>query len=69
MLDEKEKSGKEVNKMKLKDCTNRFYTLIPHDFGKQDPPLISDGEAVRKKLSLMDALVDIGKIFKVFFEN
>jgi len=48
-----------VNKAKLNDCSNRFYTLIPHDFGLQSPPLIDNIETVKKKMQLMEALVDI----------
>eukprot|EP01114_Cavostelium_apophysatum_P007265 TRINITY_DN1927_c0_g1_i1.p1 TRINITY_DN1927_c0_g1~~TRINITY_DN1927_c0_g1_i1.p1 ORF type:complete len:935 (-),score=347.88 TRINITY_DN1927_c0_g1_i1:64-2868(-) len=47
------------SKSKLQDCANRFYTLIPHDFGMQNPPLINNLEALRKKMDLLDALIDI----------
>ena len=30
-------SNKDVPQTKIKDCTNRFYTLLPHDFGRQVP--------------------------------
>jgi poly [ADP-ribose] polymerase len=50
---------KPLNKGRLTDCTNRFYTLIPHDFGEHKPPLIDDEEAVRKKMSLIETLFDI----------
>ena len=33
--------------MKLLDCSNRFFTLIPHDFGMKKPPLL-DNEAFIK---------------------
>jgi len=46
-------------KQKLQDCANRFYTLLPHDFGHNSPPLIDNLEAVKKKMDLLDALVDI----------
>jgi poly [ADP-ribose] polymerase len=47
------------SKAKLADATNRFYTLIPHDFGTADPPLINDVELVKKKIDMLDALADI----------
>jgi len=39
--------------------TNQFYTLIPHDFGIKEPPLISDKDELQKKMKLMEALIDI----------
>ena len=33
--------------------SSRFYTLIPHDFGRQRPPIISDLETVRKKMDML----------------
>lgn len=31
----------------LLDCSNRFYTLIPHDFGMKKPPLLNDLELIK----------------------
>lgn len=31
----------------LLDCSNRFYTLIPHDFGMKTPPLLKDLELIK----------------------
>lgn len=31
----------------LLDCSNRFYTLIPHDFGMKTPPLLNDLELIK----------------------
>lgn len=32
---------------RLLDCSNRFYTLIPHDFGMKKPPLLNDLELIK----------------------
>lgn len=29
------------------DLSNRFYTLIPHDFGMKKPPLLSNSDSVQ----------------------
>ena len=29
------------------DASNRFYTLIPHDFGMKKPPLLDTADAIR----------------------
>ena len=35
------------NSTKLLDASNRFYTLIPHDFGLQSPPLLDHEEIIK----------------------
>ena len=35
------------NSTKLLDASNRFYTLIPHDFGFQSPPLLDHEEIIK----------------------
>ena len=42
------KSGKN-----LTELTSRFYTLIPHDFGRQRPPVINNLELVREKMDML----------------
>ncbi|XP_072940740.1 poly [ADP-ribose] polymerase [Epargyreus clarus] len=41
------------------DATNRFYTLIPHNFGTDNPPLLNDAEVIRKKTEMLDNLLEI----------
>ena len=33
--------------MKILDASNRFYTLIPHDFGFRSPPLLNKAEMIK----------------------
>lgn len=33
--------------MKLLDCSNRFFTLIPHDFGMKKPPLLDNPDIIK----------------------
>jgi len=44
---------------RIRDCTNKFYTLVPHDFGEGKPILIDTDELIREKVVLLDALCDI----------
>ena len=37
----------------LQELTSRFYTLIPHDFGRQRPPIINTLENVREKMDML----------------
>ncbi|XP_063601793.1 poly [ADP-ribose] polymerase 1-like [Penaeus indicus] len=34
-------------KAQLLDCSNRFFTLIPHDFGMKKPPILDDLELIK----------------------
>ena len=32
---------------KILDASNRFYTLIPHDFGMKAPPLLNNTDMIK----------------------
>lgn len=38
---------------KLAELTSRFYTIIPHDFGRRVPPVIRDHETLQKKFDML----------------
>jgi poly [ADP-ribose] polymerase 2/3/4 len=39
--------------------TSRFYTVIPHNFGRARPPLIDTPEKLQSKYEMCDVLADI----------
>lgn len=41
----------EDNNLVVIDATNRFYTLIPHDFGIKQPPHLDNKEIIQVSLS------------------
>lgn len=43
----------------LLDATTRFYTLIPHDFGLNKPPLLDDAGVIKSKREMLDSLLEI----------
>lgn len=43
----------------LLDASNRFYTLLPHDFGMKKPPLLDNLELIKTKVGMLDNLLDI----------
>jgi len=43
----------------LSDRTNEFYTIIPHFFGTELPPIINTLELVKKKFEHIEVLGDI----------
>ncbi|KAJ8732599.1 hypothetical protein PYW07_015198 [Mythimna separata] len=44
---------------KLVDATNRFFTLIPHDFGMNNAPLLDNVELIKTKTAMLDNLLEI----------
>ncbi|KAL4239025.1 Poly [ADP-ribose] polymerase 1 [Mactra antiquata] len=41
------------------DASNRFYTLIPHDFGMKKPPMLDTAEIIKSKTEMLDNLLEI----------
>ncbi|CAK1604001.1 unnamed protein product [Parnassius mnemosyne] len=48
-----------ANANKIVDATNRFYTLVPHNFGTDNPPLLDNVEAIKNKTEMLDNLLEI----------
>ena len=38
---------------RLAELTSKFYTIIPHDFGRRVPPPIVDQETLQKKFDML----------------
>lgn len=49
----------ERNPSKLLDASNRFYTLIPHDFGLNKPAPLNSEEVIKNKTMMLDNLLEI----------
>ena len=47
------------NPSKIMDASNRFYTLIPHDFGMRKPPPLDNEEVIKLKSLMVDNLLEI----------
>uniref|UniRef100_UPI00358E437B poly [ADP-ribose] polymerase 1 n=1 Tax=Myxine glutinosa TaxID=7769 RepID=UPI00358E437B len=41
------------------DMSNRFFTLIPHDFGMKKPPMLDNLEYIQSKVEMLDNLLEI----------
>ncbi|XP_033221559.1 poly [ADP-ribose] polymerase [Belonocnema kinseyi] len=46
-------------RIKLVDASNRFYTLVPHDFGVSEPTIISTPEEIKAKTEMLESLLDM----------
>jgi hypothetical protein len=63
-----EKALNSRNHSSLEYLTSRFYTLIPHNFGRNRPPLIKDLETLKQKMQMLEVpLLQRKKIFFFFF--
>ena len=47
------------SRTKFVDATNRFYTLIPHDFGMNKIKILDTDESVKAKVQMLDNLLEI----------
>ena len=55
---------------KFLDASNRFFTLIPHDFGLKTPPILNEPDYIKSKIEMLDSLLEIEvayKLLKVYF--
>ena len=43
----------------LKQLSNEFYTLIPHNYGMKTPPVINSTHLLKEKLQMLETLTDI----------
>ena len=41
------------------DASNRFYTLIPHDFGMKKPTILDDQRLIKEKTEMLNNLLEI----------
>lgn len=51
--------GEEDDEDDVDDLSSQFYSLIPHDFGRNRPPSIDTKVKLEKKLDMMNALDDM----------
>ncbi|XP_023213752.1 poly [ADP-ribose] polymerase 1-like [Centruroides sculpturatus] len=63
-----ELKNKNENQSKILDASNRFYTLIPHDFGLKKPPLLDNDRIIKSKLEMLDSLLELEVAYKLLKE-
>jgi len=54
-----ELDSKDSNKTTLRDLSNQFYTVIPHNFGKSGGAVIKDKKLLTEKIEMLDTLSQI----------
>jgi len=53
----------------LSELSSRFYTLIPHSFGRNIPPVIDTLEKIKTKMNMLNMLADIEIATKILSES
>ncbi|XP_066521465.1 protein mono-ADP-ribosyltransferase PARP3 [Hoplias malabaricus] len=51
--------NKKCNENKLAELTSKFFTIIPHNFGRTRPPVINDSSILQSKKEMLLVLADI----------
>jgi len=69
VLQQMEKAINGTEKGDLEDLANRFYTLIPHNFGRNRPTIIRSIEQIKSKMQMLDALAEIEIATKILEES
>lgn len=59
VLEELEQAIEAKKSKKIEEVTSRFYTVIPHAFGRRVPPVIDTMELLTKKFEMLNVLGDI----------
>lgn len=59
VLEDLEKAVDAKNNAQIVSLSSKFYTVIPHDFGRKVPPVMNTLETIRKKYDMLLVLGDI----------
>lgn len=51
------------------DASNRFYTLIPHNFGMSQPPILNSLHQIEELIGMLDALMQIEIAYKLMADG
>jgi poly [ADP-ribose] polymerase len=43
----------------IEEWTNKYYSTIPHVFGRDRPPLVDNDDILRKEVAMLDTLSDM----------
>ena len=49
----------ESQKEAIEDFSNKYYSTIPHEFGRNRPPIIDNNELLRSEIAMLDTLTDM----------
>lgn len=53
----------------IEHLTNRYFTLIPHVFGRNRPPILGSNAQIKKEVELLEALTDMDVANEIMTES
>jgi poly [ADP-ribose] polymerase len=53
----------------IESLSDRYYTLIPHVFGRNRPPTLGSNEQIKKEVELLEALTDMDVTNEIMKDN
>lgn len=53
----------------IEHLTNRYFTLIPHIFGRNRPPILGSNAQIKKEIELLEALTDMDVANEIMTES
>lgn len=53
----------------IQDLSNRYFTIIPHVFGRDRPPILDNDDMIKKEIDLLEALSDMGVTDNIMKES
>ncbi|CAG8888684.1 unnamed protein product [Penicillium egyptiacum] len=53
----------------IESLSDRYYTLIPHVFGRNRPPTLGSNEQIKKEVELLEALTDMDVTNEIMRDN
>ncbi|CAK1600707.1 unnamed protein product [Parnassius mnemosyne] len=54
-----------ADEKKIIAATNKFYSLVPHNFGTDKPKLLDNPEIIKRKIEMLDNLLEIEITYKL----
>lgn len=58
---------KDFDSVQLVDASNRFYNLIPHNFGISEPKILNTMEEIHSKCEMLDALLEMEIAYSLLY--
>ena len=53
----------------VENLSNRYYTVIPHSFGRNRPPVIQNDDLLKKEIELLDSLSEMSVADQIMEET
>ncbi len=69
VLEQIEAEIKKGERNKLEELANKFFTVIPHNFGRNRPPIISDDSVLQGKKEMLLVRITTVTVYQVLWNS